>query len=196
MHSRMARILTVIVVAVLAGCAGKDFVRPDSGALKNGQTTYNEIIGQFGKPYAEGTVLKNDKSVKSISYAYASVGGKSHRGGTPARAMGFYFFDDTLVGYEFISSFAEDNTDFNEMKLNEITEGKTTLDEVIQLLGEPGGYYIYPLIESKSKEASAYAYSETKGSVFNMKMFRKVLVITYDSSRVVTKVEYTSSGTN
>ena len=196
MFSKIEKIFLMIVIVVLAGCAGKDFVRPDSGALKNGQTTYNQIVQQYGKPYAEGTLQKNNKLVKTISYAYASFGGKSHKGGTPARAMGFHFFNDTLVGYEFISSFAEDNTDFNEMKLNQITEGKTTLDEVIRLLGKPSGYYIYPLIESSSEEAVAYAYSQTKGSVFNMKIFRKTLVITYGSDRVVTKVEYTSSGTN
>jgi len=196
MLSRIEKIFAVIVVVVLAGCAGKDFVRPDSGALKNGQTTYNQIVQQYGKPYAEGSVLKNEKFVKTVSYAYASVGGKSHRGGTAARAMGFYFIDDTLVGYEFVSSFAEDNTDFDEMKINQITEGKTTLDEVIRLIGKPSGYYIYPLIESNSEEAAAYVYTETKGSAFNMKMFRKMLVITYDSSRVVTKVEYTSFGSN
>jgi len=196
MRSRIAKIFAAIAIVALAACAGKDFVRPDAGALMNGQTTYNQIVQQFGKPYAEGSVLKNDKFVKTVSYAYASVGGKSHRGGTAGRAMGFYFVDDTLVGYEFVSSFAEDNTDFDEMKINQITEGKTTLGEVIQLLGKPSGYYIYPMIESNLEEAAAYVYSETKGSAFNMKMFRKILVITYDSGRVVTKVEYTSFGSN
>lgn len=196
MLPRIKTILTAVVVVVFAGCAGKDFVRPDSGSLKNGQTTYNQIIGQFGKPYAEGSVLKNNKQVKTVSYAYASLGGKSHRGGTPARGMGFYFLSDTLVGYEFVSSFAEDNTDFDEMKINQIFEGKTTLDEVVKLLGKPSGNYIYPLIESSSEEAAVYAYSETKGSGFKVRMFRKMLIITYDSDRVVTKVEYTSAGSN
>ena len=29
------------MVVVIVSCAGKDFVRPESGALKNGQTIYN-----------------------------------------------------------------------------------------------------------------------------------------------------------
>lgn len=196
MFTNLKTIFTVIVIVVLAGCAGKDFVRPDVGELKNGVTTYSQVIQQFGKPYAEGSALKNDKLVKTASYAYASAGGKSHRGGTAARAIGFYFLDDTLVGYEFVSSFAEDNTDFDEMKITSIDEGKTTLDEAIKLLGEPSGYYIYPLIDSPSDEAAVYVYSETKGSVFNMKMFRKVLVITYDGNRIVTKADYAATGTN
>jgi hypothetical protein len=110
--------------------------------------------------------------------------------------MGFYFLDDTLVGYEFVSSFAEDNTDFNEMRISQIEEGKTTIDEAIKLLGEPSGYYIYPLIDSSSEQAAVYVYSETKGSVFNMKMFRKMLTITYDNNRVITKADYAATGTN
>jgi len=189
-------ILIATAVVLIAACAGKDFVRPDTGELKNGVTTYDAIIQQFGKPYAEGSALKNDKLVKTASYAYASVGGKSHRGGTAARAIGFYFLDDTLVGYEFVSSFAEDNTDFDEMKITQFEENKTTLDEAIKLLGEPSGYYIYPLIEDTDDEAAVYVYSETKGSVFNMKMFRKVLVLTFDDNRVITKVDYAATGTN
>ena len=110
--------------------------------------------------------------------------------------MGFYFLDDTLVGYEFLSSFAEDNTDFDESKISEINEGKTTMNEVVKLLGKPGGYYIYPVIESPSEEAAVYLYSENKGSAFNFRVFRKVLIITYDDDRVVTKVDYSSFGTN
>jgi hypothetical protein len=195
MFARIATAFTAIVFAMTTGCAGKDFVRPDSTELKNGQTTYDQIVEQFGKPSREGTVLKNEKMVTTASYAYASVAGKSHRGGTGARGMGYYFFNDILVGYEFISSFEEDHTDFDEMKISQIIEGTTTLDEVIQLLGKPSGYYTYPLIEAKTDEAAVYAYSDVRGT-FKMKLFQKLLVVTYDDDRVVTKVEYTSSGSN
>lgn len=195
MFSKIATAFTALVFVMMAGCAGKDFVRPDSGELKNGQTTYDQIVRQYGKPFREGTVLKNEKMVKTASYAYASAGGKSHRGGTAGRSMGFYFLDDILVGYEFVSSFADDHTDFDEMKISSITEGETTLDEAIKMLGEPSGYYIYPLIESNFEEAAVYAYSQVKGT-FKFKLFQKMLVITYDRDRVVTKVEYTSSGSN
>ena len=50
--------------------------------------------------------------------------------------MGFYFFDEVLVGHEFLSSWAEDHTDFDEKKVSTIVKGKTTRAEVIQLLGQ------------------------------------------------------------
>ena len=195
----MGLIFRVVAAGSLAfslfGCAGTDFIRPDTDFLKNGQTTYGQILARMGAPRREGTVIKNEKTVKTASYGYASVGGKPlHDGVTPARAMGFYFYNDVLVGHEFISSWAEDNTDFDESKVQAIVKGKTTRAELAQLLGKPAGYYIYPLIKATSGEASVYAFVETSGSAFNLKFFRKTLVVTFDAAGVVSDVEYSSSG--
>ena len=193
-HVRLA--ITAVLAVLLAACAGRDFVRPAPESLKNGQTTYKEVLAQFGDPYREGTVVKNDKTVKTLGYAYASVGGKPYREGvTPARAIAFYFFDDVLVGHEFISSWAEDNSDFDEGKVKDVVKGKTTRAEVIALLGRPAGYYIFPLIKQQPGEAAVYLYSETRGSAFNLKFYRKLLLVTFDTSGVVTEVDFTSSGT-
>lgn len=196
MPTKPKKLITLVVVFVFCGCVGRDFVRPDVGSLENGVTTYSQVIQQFGKPYAEGETIKNGKPLKTAAYVYVSAGGKSHSGATAGRSMGFYFLDNTLVGYEFLSSFAEDNTDFDEMKISDIKEGKTTMDEVVKLLGKPSGYYIYPVIDSPSDEAAVYLYSENKGSAFNLRYSEKVLIITYNDDRVVTKVDYSSIGTN
>jgi len=179
----------------LSGCAGTDFVRPDTDFLKNGQTTYAQVIARMGAPRREGSVVKNERTIKTASYAYAATGGKPlHEGVTPARAMGFYFYDDTLVGHEFISSWAEDNSDFDESKVKDIVKGKTTRAELAQLLGKPAGHYIHPLIKPATGDAAVYAFAETSGSVFNLKFFRKVLVVTFDTAGVVADVDYSSSG--
>jgi hypothetical protein len=180
---------------VLSGCAGRDFVRPAPETFRNGQTSYSEIMAKFGPPFREGTVIKNDKTVKTLGYAYASVGGRPHREGvTPARAMGFYFSDDVLVGHEFLSSWAEDHSDFDEGKVKDIVKGKTTRAEVIALLGKPAGYYIYPMIKASPGDAAAYVYSETRGSAFNLRFYRKLLLVTLDATGVVSDVEFTASG--
>jgi hypothetical protein len=180
---------------VLSGCAGRDFVRPASETFRNGHTTYPEIVARFGPPYREGSVVKNDKTVKTIGYAYAAAGGQPHRAGvTPARAMGFYFYDGVLVGHEFVSSWAEDHSDFDEGKVKDIMKGKTTRAELIALLGKPAGYYIYPMIKTSPGDAAAYVYTETRGSAFNLSFYRKLLLVTLDAAGVVSDVEFTSSG--
>ena len=188
----LARNITVFAAAVApCGCAGTNFVRPDPERFKNGQTTYAEVIQKFGEPRRQGTVVKNDKSVKQISYSYASMGGTPlTEGVTAARGAGFYFLNDVLVGYEFISSWAEDHTNFDEARIKDIVKGKSTRPEVLDIMGKPGGYQIYPMISSPTGEAAVYAYMEVKGFT----PFIKVLRVTFDAAGVVTDVEYTSDG--
>ena len=87
-----------------------------------------------------------------------------------------------------------DSTDFDESKISEIKEGNTTIQEVIELLGSPNGEYIFPLATNETEKAKVYLYSQVKGSVFNMKFYRKLLVVTHDENGIVTEVEYESSG--
>ena len=196
MSTMLMRVIAIALLAGLAGCAGKDFVRPDASTLKLGRTTYADIIAANGKPYREGSLVKNEKTVKSSGYAYASMGGKpAHDGVVPARGMNFYFLDDTLVGYEFISSWAEDQTDFDETKLSNVVKGKTTQAEAIAALGRPGGYYVYPMIKAATGQAMVYSYLEVGGSTFSRKIYSKVLVVTLDDAGVVSDIDFSSSGT-
>jgi outer membrane protein assembly factor BamE (lipoprotein component of BamABCDE complex) len=195
MKSTINLCIAATMALALLGCAGKNFVRPDAEGLKNGQTTYAQIVQKMGPPRREGTAMKNDQTVKSVSYAYASVAGQPlHSGVTAARGATFYFYNDLLVGNEFLSSYAEDNTDFDEGKIPGIVKGKTSRAEVVALMGKPSGYYIYPMIKATTGEAAAYVFSEVKGGAFNMKMSRKVLVVTFDTSGIVTDVDFSSSG--
>ena len=158
MTARMKCLLAVFVVSLLSGCAGREFTRPDMATLRNGETTRAQVIEKFGKPFAEGSLVRNDEPVRSANYVYAATGGRPAREGiVPARAMSLYFSNDVLVGHEFISSWADDSTDFDETERKQIVAGKTTQAELLQLLGKPSGYWIYPMIKSKSGQAAVYA---------------------------------------
>lgn len=186
-----------IIVSLLAGCAGKDFVRPSSEAFKLGQTTYAQVVQKMGEPRKMGDVLKNDKKVKTATYVYAATGGEPlEQGVIPARALSYYFNDDVLVGQEFISSFKSDNSNFDESKISAISKGKTTREEVIQLLGKPTASFVYPMIKQTSGQAVGYSYNTTRGGAFSgFKFFTKALRIAFDDKGVVSDIDYTSSGT-
>jgi hypothetical protein len=196
MFKSIKTFLFISIAIVLAGCAGRDFVRPTQEAFKLGTTTYAQIVQQLGEPRRVGTLLKNDKSLKSITYAFAATGGEPLEAGViPARAMGYYFLNDTLVGLEFVSSFKSDNSDFDETRIAAIAKGKTTRAEVIQLLGRPSGSYIPPMVKETSGEAVGYTYIATKGGAFSgFKFFRKSLLISFNESDQVSDVEFSSSG--
>ena len=196
MKASMKILVALTLISGLLGCAGKDFVRPDASTLRNGQTTYAQATASFGKPFAEGSAIKNDKTVKTVSYAYASLGGKPIRDGVvPARAMGLYFYEDKLVGYEFMSSWAEDHTDFDQTKTSQIAKGQTTQAEVVNLLGKPSGYVVYPMIKATAGQAAVYAYLEVSGGPFARKSYRKTLIVSFDDTGVVTDVDFSATGT-
>jgi hypothetical protein len=184
------------LISLLAGCAGKDFVRPASETVKLGQTTYAQVIQQMGEPRKTGEVLKNEKNVKSATYVYASTGGEPlEEGVIPARALAYYFHNDILVGQEFLSSFKSDNSNFDESKLPELSKGKTTRAEVVQLLGRPTATFIYPMVKQTSGEAFGYTYNTTRGGPFSgFKIFTKVLRISFDEKGTISDVDYTASG--
>jgi len=191
MEKKVKLMLALFVIIFITSCAGRNFVRPEPESLSLAKTTYQEILNRFGSPFQEGTVLKNEKTVKTISYAYATTGRTPlFEGVTPARAIGFYFLDNTLVGYEFVSSFKEDNSYFDENKINQIKKDETTRDQVIELLGKPAGMYLYPLIKSNEDKAIVYLYSHTK----SFKSYRQNLVVSFDNNGLVTDVNFSSFG--
>jgi hypothetical protein len=190
--------IAVFITVFLTACAGTDFKKVEINQLAYGSDTPETIKQKLGEPYGEGTVTKNEKQFKTMSFVYASTGGSAaYKGVTAARSQGFYFFQNKLVGHEFTSSFAIDSTDFDESKVSEIKEGSTTIQEVIELLGGPGGEWVYPLVKNANEKAKIYLYSHMTGSAFafNLKFYRKSLVVTHDENGIVTEVTYASSGT-
>src|SRR5262245_42304770 len=163
MRAKTAVLLTYGLALCAAGCAaGRDFVRPSADSLQLGKTTYAEIVARFGSPYREGTMLKNEKTVKTIVYMYATKVGESAAvsGVTGARATGFYFVDLVLVGHEFTSSFEKDHTNFDETNTTQIKKGETTEAQVIALMGQPTGNYMFPLVQQKDEKGLVYLYSQ------------------------------------
>ena len=192
MSRRILAVLTLLLLS--AGCAGRDFKRPALESLAVGQATEAEIRQRFGAPYREGTVLKNNETMKILSYAYATSASSVPGGVVPARAQEFYLWRDVLVGHHFTSSFPDDGTDFDGAKAPQIKKGETTEPAVVSLLGSPHGVYRYPLIADRDARAAVYLFEQVKGSAFNLKFYRQILVVQYDAAGVVKEIEYTATG--
>ena len=195
MTARLIAYLALAFSLLVAGCAGSDFTRQSDDALMIGQTSREDILKRLGTPYREGAVVKNGKQLKTMTYAFATTGGTPARDGvTPARGQGFYFLDDKLAGYDFTSSWKEDQSDFDGAKVTSIKKGVSSRDEVVRMLGRPGGKYAFPMIPEPKGEADVYLYAESRGGPFNMKFYQKHLVVTYDGRGIVSNVEYQEVG--
>ena len=188
MLQKLRNLSPVLLAIFIGGClSGTHLVRPEADSLKNGQTKYSPIIERFGIPWGRRTIVKNEKTIEQIFYFYAPAGFAA------GRTLGFYFFNDVLVGHEYASSSREDSTKFDDSKISQIIKGKSTRAEVTALVGRPGGFYIYPMIKPQSGEAAVYKYLETLPSLLQPSASWKSLVVTFDASGLVTDVEYSPS---
>ena len=188
-------LIALMTAAALSGCAGTNFKRPDPQAMVVGKSTTADVTRVMGAPAQVGEALKNERKVKTARYAYAEGAGTGrYPGVVPARAMVFTTFNDLLVGQEFVSSFPQDATEFDETKVPAIVKGKSTRSEVVAALGKPNGEAIYPLIKKQGETAAVYSYGHAKGTVFNMKFYNKALVVSFGPNDVVSDVEFTSTG--
>jgi hypothetical protein len=195
MTRRTVPVLLIGTMLLVAGCAGRDFVRPRPDALMLGKTSYEHVLRQLGDPYRRGSSLREGQTVTSITYAYANAWATSGFGNvTPARSMNFSFVRDVLVGYDFTSSYTEDLTDFDETRVAQIRTGETKQTEVEQLLGPAGGMYAYPLIKRGAERALVYLYTQTRTKPFSVDVYLKKLVVSVDENGIVTDVDLNTSG--
>ena len=191
---RCYRLLLVgIVLAACAGCAGaREFVRPQPQEVALGRTTVADIVARFGSPGERGRTTKDGVDVVSLSYSQADAAARSSAAGVPAaRAVAFYFVRDALVGYEAISTFASDSSDFDDTRVSDIRRGSTTEAELGSLVGRPSGMYIHPLAPAPGERVLAYSYAQKRGA---RPLARKQLLITLDAQGIVRDVQFEKTG--
>ena len=181
--------------AVLSGCAGTNFKRPEAQSLAVGKSTTADIARVMGEPGRPGEVLKNEQKLKTATFVYAEGAGTGrYPGVVPARAMVFSTFNDVVVGQDFVSSFPQDATEFDDSKVPSIVKGKSSRKDVLALLGKPSGEAVYPAIKQKTDTAMLYSYSHARGNAFNMKFYSKSLTVSFGSNDIVSDVEFASAG--
>jgi hypothetical protein len=153
----------------------------------------------MGSARTQGTLLRNEHTLKSISYFYSSsVGSANHLGVVASKGMNLAFDADRLVAYEYLSTYSDDPTDFDESKVKEIVKGKTRKDEVISLLGSPTGRAIHPYVRPQDGEGMSYTYYQMRRSATPFRhepyVYYKQLLVTLDRAGTVIEVEFTQTG--
>ena len=185
---------------LLVGCAsaGRDFQRPASQELVLGKTTYAELSQRLGPARNQSVSKVNDADLDMVTYSYAESGGRPLVVGvTPGRSLQLYFHKGVLVGHEFVSSFANDATDFDDGKVDAIQKGRTSRSQVVAMLGQPIGEYSPPMVKQEmGNRALGYYYVQVKvpGGFSQPRIHSKKLVVTVNAADVVTDVNFTSTG--
>jgi len=195
--SSLRSVRSGILALVLAGACllGADFSRPDPASFALGKTTEEEIRQRFGAPDGEATGLVGDKSVGVLRYTYSAMAGDL----VAARAMVYMFNAGRLVGFDYSSSFAADQTTFDETAVKRIERGQTTRAETQALLGKPTGQFIYPSTYAPvpGRHADIYSYSRTERSSAGgtLDQVSRVLALVFDERDVVVETSLVTTST-
>jgi hypothetical protein len=195
MDAQLRWFVCALFLLTLVGCAMTDFVRPDADTLRNGQTTRAQVVERVGAPHRESSLVRDERTFKTVTYLYGSPAGKPlHPGVIPSRVLFLIFDNDVLVGHVFYSSWADEHTDFEEGKRKEIIKGTTTRADALRIMGKPNGYFSPPLVMPPAQEMVLYRYDEVRGQPGKYRLYKKALSISFDSAGVVLEVDFSSEG--
>jgi len=185
--------LLILVLALAACTAGRNFEAPTSETAKLGQTTLTQFISLYGKPEREGSKVVNGEQIKDVVYVFVATRGPVLFGAkVDGRSLAASFWQEKLVGYQFVSSFSSDSTAFNEARVNEIERGEWTSDDAIKAFGKPHGEMIYPLVEENGGRQLQYIFMGSMG-LYN-KPTQKVLSIEVDPKGIVSNFSLSTLG--
>ena len=176
-----------VLAVVLAGACllGADFQRPDPASFTLGKTTEQEIRQRFGQPDGQATGQVGDQPVLVLRYTHTEMAADL----VAARAMVYMFNGGRLVGFDYSSSFAADQTVFDESAVKRIKRGETTRAQTRSLLGAPTGQFIYPSAYAPvpGRHTDVYSFSRTErtGSGATLDQVSRVLALVFDERDVV-----------
>lgn len=188
---RRVFVLFAVLLAV-TGCAGKEFTRIPNADLVFNQTEASEIQAKLGDPQNTMMTLVNGKEIRTWIYSYASAVSTAGlvAGGASSRVQVFKFHQGKLVGYEYSSSFLNDPTGFDSSVIAGFREGVTTRADVVQVLGEPGGESVYPVIDQPGDRAVTYAFTLTDA---NLRSSYKSLTVVFGPDDVAKAITFVDS---
>jgi hypothetical protein len=194
-RARLGQVLFLVgIVVPVFGCAvsARDFGVPQLRELTLGKSTLADIVARFGPPQQRGRAVKNGVEIVALSYSHADPDAAAATAGVAAvKTMALYFAGDVLVGYELLSTFKADSSDFDDTRVSDIARGITTEAQVQDLVGRPSGMYVYPLTPSPDERALVFLYGQKKGRA---PLARKHLIVTVDAAGIVRDVQFEKSG--
>lgn len=207
------RTLWVAAALSLAACThGQNFEKPSLETFNLGVTSRFEVQSKFGNPYRQSATSRGDdetSTAPSSPFAAVPVAGSMYfvsylyhddtlsllfNRPVRAKVINFAFWNDVLVGYNFVSGFTADSSNFNERFVSLLERGKTRKIDVEQMVGPPTGRVVYPLLRDNGDEEFIYEYVEIAGAIHHERR-AKSLYILFDRDGVLRDYSFSSSNT-
>ena len=151
------RTLAILPVLLLAACGSQfnDIKQTNTSAIRLGVSSIEDVKSHLsGGRQVEDDITINGKTIHYLNFAHvksAMFFGME----APTRYLTYLFYDGKLVGIEKSSRFDEDSTKFDIDKAKTIKDG-VTREQIVSLLGQPSGEFIYPIAKNPGDTGIAY----------------------------------------
>jgi hypothetical protein len=134
----LAPLAATLLAVVVTGCAstGHSFNYAAADSLELGQMRSSEYRNVFGeKPSAIGSQSTSDGKFEIARYTYAYA----DMGNAEARTLVLEFKNGDLNAYQHLSSFTKDKTTAAVENADQVKNGISTKNDVLDILGKPNG---------------------------------------------------------
>ena len=151
------RFFAVLPVLLLAACGSQfnDIKQTNTSAIRLGVSSIADVKSHLsGGRMVEDDITINGKTVHYVNFAHiksAMFFGMEAQ----SRYLTYLFYDGKLVGIEKSSRFDEDSTKFDIEKAKIVKDGETR-EQVVSLLGQPSGEFLYPIAKNPGDTGIAY----------------------------------------
>lgn len=178
--------LPAIALALFGGAcstSGRDFAKPDTNTLVLGVTTPADVLATYGEPFERSSepgdvamidafeslqprppglkkaMVKGEIARLRYSFTHAALVSLGDGATARIRLLDVSFWNGKLIAYNFSSSFDRDATDFDDKKVSALVRGRTTVSDVLNEFGAPGGQAIYPSVARQGTRQYAWQYA-------------------------------------
>lgn len=201
LHRGSWRLVACVALLAGAGCktqTGRDFDSARAHDIELGVTDQAQLEAWLGEPDRYGDLRGVADRTRVLYYQYAASDDDGARG----RTLGIELADERSRGYLLDSSMESDATDFDARLLVQLVDGRSTQDDVRELLGEPSGRFALPsnlLVQEFGKELPegtvivwAWRASVTTRSLAWLKTRTRSLALYFDAGGVLLGRRYKS----
>jgi outer membrane protein assembly factor BamE (lipoprotein component of BamABCDE complex) len=187
----MKRILfyysVTLIMLTLISCSvsvGRQFNYTNRSQLLTGTTTKDEAHQLLGEPSEKKFSSNKDGNFETWYYKYI------HGSPRPVNLRGLMleFRNGLLNGYSYMSSYADDSTDFNDENSSKIKIGVSSQHDVDIIMGTPSGKFLCPsaYIEKCKSGVEAWTWQYINSSTMKIKTAK----ITFSESKIVSDVTF------
>ncbi|GAC1622382.1 MAG: hypothetical protein NVS9B10_06270 [Nevskia sp.] len=186
--------LMLMLTGLLSGCAAEiPLVKPSPALLTFNVTNPDQVITIYGDPGFKTTEILTASEpqrpgqgpfdplrvagwYEQLSYRRDDQSGLRLFGDARTTVLGFRFFRDKLVGYYALNTVDDVRAGPDEAKLASLVKGRSTQQDVLALLGQPTGRYVYPVIARAGDEMLTYEHvAQGRDGKYEAKKFLQVL---------------------